>query len=163
MVSRNRAWADLRLNGDALVVGTPITVDLLAVAPTVDTLTAVRIVGDITVSVLVGSTVVDSLSVVDLGIGVSSLEAFTVAGTSLPNPADAFDYPPRGWLYVATQPVRQQAESTGVIVQVARFVFDIRSMRKIDKGKLFMTIVNSTITVGGAMEAVGRVRTLCLT
>jgi len=164
MTQRNRAWADTILDGDALVAATPFERDLLANAPTVDTLTAVRIVGDITCLYTVNVTVTDSLSRVDVGIGVTSAEALVAGGAALPNPSiTAGQYPPRGWLYVATQPVVQQAESTGIISHMARFVFDIRSMRKIDKGKLFLTVEQNNITVGGSMQMVGRVRVLCLT
>ncbi len=81
----------------------------------------------------------------------------------MPSPSISTQFPPRGWLYISSLPVMEQAESTGVQVTPARFRFDIRSMRKVDKGKLFMTLVNATITVGGAFQVVGRVRVLCLT
>jgi len=162
--SRRRAWADTRLNGVSLVAGTPFVSDLLVNAPEVDTLTVVRIVADITVQYVVSNTIVDSLSNVDLGIGVSSIEAFAVAGAAgLPDPSVDDQYPPRGWIYVNNKPVSQQAESTGVVNSVAHFEFDIRSMRKIDKGRLFMVMDQTNITVGGAMQIVGRVRALCLT
>ena len=165
MAPRNRAWADRRFAGTALVAGTPGVFDLLTAAPEVDTLTAVRIVGDLTVQYLVSTTIVDSLSIVEVGIGVSSVQAFAVAaGAGLPDPsADPAEYPPRGWLYLASQPVSQHAESTGVIEHVARFQFDLRAMRKIDKGFLFMVVEQNNITVGGAMQMTGRVRALCLT
>ena len=160
---RGRAWADFRIIGTALVAGTPNVSNLLGNAPVEDTLTAVRIVLDVTVQYLVSTTIVDSLSIVDIGIGVASTEAVLAGFAALPRPDDGTNFPPRGWLYVASQPVSQQAESTGVISTVARFQADLRSMRKIDKGVLFMVITNTNITVGGAMQMTGRVRTLCLT
>ncbi len=162
--TRNRAWADTRMAGLAMVAGTPIRFDLLADAPNVDTLTAVRIVGDVTVQYTVSVTVTDSLSIVDLGIGVSSNEAFAVSSSlGLPKPSVTSAFPPRGWLYVASQPVFEKAESTGIIHHAARFQFDLRAMRKVDKGTLFLTMEQANITLGGSMQVTGRVRVLCLT
>ncbi len=163
MVARNRAWTDSRFAGVSLAAGSPNKVNLLANAPTMDTLTVVRIVGDVTIQYTPNSTVVDSLSIVDMGIGVSSTEAFTVGPTALPSPAVVTEFPPRGWLYVASRPVSQQAESTGVLNEIARFQFDLGAMRKIDKGILFCVFQNEDILTGGAVRVTGRIRVLCLT
>jgi len=164
-VPRTRAWADTTFHGGAIVAGTPLTVDLLSEAPTSDTLTVVRLVGDFSVFYTVTFTVTDSLSVVDVGIGVTSQEGFAIKGTSMPNPGvTPAQYPPRGWIYAATKPVSHVLEgTTGLHVVTADFKFDIRAMRKIDKGILFLTVANTNITVGGGMNIVGRVRALCLT
>ena len=165
MVARRRAWADRRFAGVALVAGTLQSFDLLLNAPTLDTLTAVRVVGDITVQYLVSTTVGDSLSIVDVGVGVDSASAFATAG-ALPAPQIETEYPPRGWIYVASQPVTQILDAAGgvsIMDRPARFQFDIRAMRKIDKGILFFSIVQANITVGGAMQVTGRIRSLCLT
>ncbi len=147
-----------------MIAGTPIRFDLLEDAPTLDTRTLVRLVADITVQYTVSVTVTDSLSIVDIGIGVASIEAFAVSSSlGLPKPSVNTDYPPRGWIYVASQPVWEKAESTGILHHAARFQIDIRAMRKIDKGILFMTMENANITVGGSMQVTGRVRALCLT
>jgi len=161
--SRNRSWADTIFSVAALIAGTPQHSNLLLNAPVVDTLTVVRIIGDLWFHYDPASTIVDSLSLASLGIGVTSIEAFTIGGTSLPSPANDAQYPPRGWLYVNSQPVEQQAESTGVVNHMANFKFDVGAMRKIDKGRLFSTIANDNIVVGGAMRVVGRIRVLCLT
>jgi len=162
--SRNRAWADRVFNITGLVAGTPQAFDLLSNAPVVDTLTVVRTVGEIVAMYSPNSTVVDSLSTISMGVCVVSDQAFGVAGAAaIPNPAAEDDYPPRGWLYVATQPVSQQAESTGVLNVQAIFKFDIGAMRKIDKGKLVLVMKQDNILVGGNMRLVGRVRSLCLT
>ena len=165
MVARRRAWADRRFVGVSLVAGTLQKFDLLLNAPVEDTLTVVRIVGDITVQYLVTTTVGDSLSIVDVGIGVDSGPSFATVG-ALPAPQIETEYPSRGWIYVATQPVTQILDAAGgvsIVDRPARFVFDIRAMRKIDKGKLFFSIVQANITVGGAMQVVGRIRSLVLT
>jgi len=164
MVSRrNRAWADIRYAGVVIAATAVNKFDLLLDAPTMDTLTAVRLIGDLTVQYRIATTLVDSLSIVDVGVGVASVEAFAAGGSSLPSPSIQSQYPPRGWIYVDSQPVSQKAESTGVLERVARFQFDIRAMRKIDKGVLFMIVEQNDITVGGAMEIIGRTRVLCLT
>ena len=166
MAPRNRAWADSRFLGSALVAGTPLVSNLLAGAPTVDTLTAVRIIGDLWVQYLVSTTVGDSLSIVDLGIGVAGVEAFDAGTASLPSPAVNTEYPPRGWLYVNSQPVSQTLDGAGgvsIVNERAHFQFDLRAMRKIDKGRLYSHIVQNNITVGGAMQITGRIRVLCLT
>lgn len=162
--NRNRAWADTRFNVGALVAGTPQIFDLLAGAPTVDTLTAVRIIGDLEFQYTPNLTVSDSLSVVDVGIGVCSTEAFSSGFDALPRASDSANYPTRGWLYVSTRPVTQLVTAdTGIIDRVARFQFDLRAMRKIDKGILYLEMEQANIIIGGVMNVVGRTRVLCLT
>ena len=161
--TRRRSWADTRLVSITLVSGTPQSFDLLVDAPVSDTLTVTRIIGDVWVMYDPSVTVVDSLSELNLGIGVSSREAFDIGGASLPRPFNTTEYPPRGWLYVNTQPVVQSAEATGVLNHMAHFKFDVGAMRKIDKGVLFMTLEQFTLITGGAMQVLGRLRTLCLT
>jgi len=161
--TRNRAWADQRIAGTSLAVANRLVFDLLANAPTVDTLTAIRIVGDLVCQYSPNTSVVDLLSVVDVGIGVSSVEAFALADTALPKPSAETEYPPRGWLYIATKPVARSLDTEGVLETVATFSFDICSMRKIDKGRLFIMIENSTVLTGSSIRITGRIRVLCLT
>ena len=163
--SRRRSWADQRFAGTALTAGSIKLTDLLENAPTSDTLTVVRIIGDLTVQYLVSTTVGDSLSIVDVGIGVVAASAFGVAG-AVPTPVSETEIPPRGWLYVSSQPVSQTLDGAGgvsIVNERARFQFDIRAMRKIDKGILYIAIEQNNITIGGAMQMTGRVRSLCLT
>jgi len=163
MPNRNRAWADTRYKGEAMVAGTDVITDLLVNAPVVDTLTAIRIVGELVFAYIVTNTLSDSDSIVDVGIGVTSADAFPTP-SAMPDPASDSSYPPRGWLWVATGYVGQAlTASTGVFNTNAVFKFDIRAMRKIDKGKLFLRAAQANINVGGAMELTGRVRVLCLT
>jgi len=163
MASRPMAWADLRLTLTTLITGVAQNLDILENAPTVDTLTVVRIVGDFFMMYSPNSTVVDSLSITDVGIGVASLEAFNAGGTSLPKPSAETEYPARGWLYCNSMPVSQQAESTGVLNTQAHYKFDLGGMRKIDKGILFLSLQQTDILVGGNMRVIGRVRALCKT
>ena len=160
---RQRAWAD-DLISVSVVAGSPQTRDLLTNAPVIDTMTAVRIVGYIEVNGAI-TTEIEYAQLCDVGIGVASIEAFTVAGTSLPAPNVDSDYPPRGWLYVARRQAWQfKAGGAQQQRHDAVFEFDVRSMRKIDKGRLFITMASTD--QGGTSTTMlfnGRVRTLCLT
>jgi len=161
---RPRAWADTRLAGNALVAGADLILNLLIDAPTVDTLTSIRVVGEINAHYIISNTITDSDSIVDLGIGVASGQAFAVGQTALADPAGSTGYPPRGWVYCQSLYCGQAVtSSTGMFNENAIFKFDVRGQRKIDKGVLFLRMVNTNINVGGAMEVVGRVRVLCLT
>jgi len=164
MTNRNRAWADTRAVAFTLLDGGSLLFDLLTDAPTVDTLTVVRLVGDLTVDFDPTSAPVDSMQVIDVGIGVTSSEALLAGVVSLPKPSIPTEYPPRGWLYAATQSTWETVDSFGIGHESARFKFDIRSMRKIDKGKLFMLIISTNAKGAGFTTLVsGRVRALCLT
>ncbi len=164
MVSRNRAWADTRVLSSTIANSGRSITNLLVDAPTVDTLTAVRIVGSLHAHFDFTSNPVDGEQIIDIGIGVASLEAFNVGFTALPSPRESDEYPPRGWLYVATKPVLSLLAVEGVLHESAIFNFDLRASRKIDKGVLFMFISNIVGRgVGTAILVTGRVRVLCLT
>ena len=162
---RGRAWSDQRFTGTSLVAGNDILSNLLEFGlEGVDNLTVVRIIGELNVHYVVTTTIADSDSFVDVGIGVTSAQAFGVGAGSVPDPANSASFPPRGWLYAATGYVAQLITTdTGIVNINTTFKFDIRAMRKIDKGTLFMRLAQANINVGGAMEVVGRVRTLVLT
>ena len=167
MPGRNRAWADQLLANSLTAGGGSIKLNLLENAPTMDTLTAIRIVGELEVAPTPTSEV-EFTQIVDIGIGVSSSEAFSIGITALPDPAAETEYPPRGWLYVARQIAVVSLPTGGTPVAIYRkhamFKFDLRAMRKIDKGTLFMFMRN-TDHAGTAtnLTIFGRVRVLCLT
>ena len=163
-MARQRSWADTRYGGVDVVAGTDLLTDLLAVAPRVDTLTVVRIVAELNIGYTVTTTVADADSIVDIGIGVTAQEAFDAGVTSVPDPEDPSSYPPRGWIYVNTFMVAQLVTTDGGIIDHrATIRFDIRAMRKIDKGVLFLRLSQKNLNVGGVMDLTGRVRALCLT
>ncbi len=164
MVKRSLAWADVIQNALGVSATGSIKTDLLAnVSNPVDTLTAARSVGDIMVYYDPTSAVVDSAQHIDIGIGVVSLEAFTAGLASMPDPSKA-EYPPRGWLYTASGVTWQTTTAEGVMMHPLRFQWDIRAMRKIDKGVPFMLLVSSIAKGAGVTTLVsGRVRTLCMT
>ena len=166
MVGRGRSWSDTRMTSvTPLVAGVPRHLDLFAGLPVTDTKTVIRIIGDFKVFYDVTFTIGDSLSAVDVGIGVTSAEAFAVGDTALPSPIIDTQFPPRGWLYASTQAVLHILHGTEPAIHVveAHFKFDLKAQRKVDKGVLFMTIEQNNIVVGGAMTVTGRVRALCLT
>ncbi len=161
--TRRRAWSDTRLDV-TLVAAADQRFDLLADAPIADSLTVVRIVGDFWAMYDPSTTVADSLSIVDVAIGVAAADAF--AANVIPDPTLTAEYPPRGWLYVNTQPVKQILDAAGGVAIVdtsAHFKFDIRSMRKIDKGVLFLSVEQNNVITGGVMRVIGRIRALALT
>ena len=164
--NRPRAWADININDTILasdgLMSPPL--DLLANAPSSDTITAVRLIGFIQVLPQDASLNVQAQQRVTVGIGVTSLEAFTAA--VLPDPGVDNEFPPRGWLYKATRVLAFQNSSTfGVEDYVyPSFNFDVRAARRIDKGVLFLAIQNRDI-FGTPMivRVTGLIRALCLT
>lgn len=88
---RGRAWADTLINLSISAGAAQSATDLLANAPTIDTLTAIRIVLDLEFYPVV-NTLTDGIMAIDVGIGVTSLEAFAVNAT--PDVNVDGEYPP---------------------------------------------------------------------
>ena len=161
MASRPRSWADRTIDQEILGGGGNDIIDLLLNAPVVDTMTVTRIILDIEFGPSAGSTA-NYVQLATIGVGVASREAVALGVTALPNPTLDIDYPPRGWLYVATRRA-SQTFSSGFARDNARFVADVTGMRKIDKGSLFMWMeVNLADGTASTMHVVGRTRALCL-
>ena len=164
-MARRRAWADFFVGLD-LENGVPQSVDLLTQAPDLDTLTVGRMVGRLTAVLDSLTAQVDNRSVIDIGIGVASVEAFGVAASAgLPIADSAASAPPRGWLY-RTQLMALKVHSTGTTYEIMipdTVSFDIRAMRKVDKGRLFL-VAEQTLQAGTAatIRLQGLVRTMCL-
>ena len=101
-----------------------------------------------------------------MGIGVASTDAFGVAaGAGLPDPRVETDYPPRGWIWKGSFTAADSVLATA-LTQVYHFPtieFDIRSLRKVDKGVLYFTAVK-TVLSGSAfdLQLDGLIRVLCL-
>ena len=161
---RTRAWADSVHCASVMTDEQDNVIDLLAGAPTSDTLTVARIVLDLSFAHLVAGAV-DAENCVSMGIGVTSAQAFAAVPPAVPDPASADEYPPRGWLYVANMAVRTYVATSGGAVNSLPAVFhvDLRAMRKVDKGILFLAIGNNATTGAQSVTFTGRVRTLCLT
>jgi len=159
MPNRGRSWSDTLFNVLLVSGAAQINSDLLANAPVADTLTVVRLVVDLQGYVQTTISTVGSQSL-DVGIGVSSLEAFGV--NALPDVNVDDEYPPRGWLYINRKVAIRYAIDSPTVT--ARHQVDLRAMRRIDKGKLFVSM--STTAIDGTSQAVrvtGRIRALCLT
>ena len=126
-----------------------------------DTVTIVRLVGQMAVFPDIPIVSTTSNQIIDVGIGVASEQAFTAG--AVPQPDQTDEYPARGWLYVATKSLfRGNLDTTGE--HYPTWEFDIRSMRKIDKGRLYLAAGNG---LGDGTPIVvrfqGRIRALCLT
>ncbi len=86
-------------------------------------------------------------SVMFFGIGVSSTEAFALGVTALPDPDAGADRPARGWLYrdfIMCRDNTAEGES-----REGELRADVRAMRKVDDGELFMTLKNVNIASTG--------------
>ena len=76
-----------------------------------------------------------------VGIGVTSQEAF--AASIVPDPNNAFDRPPRGWLFRAARTVIGAAALVPYSPQMIEV--DIRGKRKLDNGELFLAVNNDAV------------------
>ncbi len=98
---------------------------------------------------------------VSLGIGVCSRDAFTIGVTALPSPSTAAESPPRGWVW--RERLFLHNNVTAGEADLTRHVFyDIRTMRKVDNGRIFIHTTN--VNRSGANTDVilsGLIRVLC--
>jgi len=96
--------------------------------------------------------------IIDLGIGITSQEAF--AAGVVADPVTANDQPSRGWIFRARRVVAQNAAG-GPVVHPLRI--DIRASRKLDDGECFL-VINNTTDLGTAftVRAAGLIRQLWL-
>ena len=157
---RRRAWADTRFAGVGIATGTENNTDLLLGLAAADVKTITRLVGSLQLTFDPANNS-DMHAVCDVGIGVVSREAFDLS--TLPDLDAVADYPQQGWVYAATSVVYRSAGPTGLYDLSARFDFDIRAQRKVDRGVLFMSVLQTSITGGFTLTLTGRVRALCLT
>ena len=158
---RRTAWAD-SINSTVLASGSELTaMNLLVNAPASDTITVARIIGVIEAVPADGFEAVNTTSSLHVGIGVTSLEAFN-AGV-VPNPNVSNEYPPRGWLYIDRR-VLYQAPALTNGFKYPEFRFDVRGARLVDKGILFISLLN-ILDQNAAMTMLltWRIRAVCLT
>jgi len=134
--------------------------------PPAETKTVTRLIVDLEVGMQATSESEGEM-VIDVGVGVCSDEAFVLGSTAIPDPNIEGDYPMNGWLYIATGWVTQSLPTGGTPTAMWRtnavFKADIRTQRKVDRGRLFLKLQNTDITLGQTVRVVGRVRALCLT
>ncbi len=161
-MARPRAWADLIFNAVIPSGSNMVALDILfdlGVAR-LDTITVVRLVGALHIIPNSFGTGPLGAQRVDIGIGVASAPAFP---TAVPQPDISTEYPPRGWLYITNKWMAMPGEVSGKIMW-PDWEFDIRTMRKLDKGILYVAAGNNNVS--GTAESVvlgGRIRALCLT
>jgi len=163
-MARRLAWSDHIFDGTTIPAGAQQNFNLLADAPVNDNQTVERILIDFWV--FAGPTNEnEGMAQISCGIGVTSQDAATA--TIFPDPQQQADYPPRGWVYVATQPAFNSIPGGGTPGGIwhldAHFKADIRTRRKVDKGQLFLVLNNVTISGDLTCFRIGRVRTLCRT
>ena len=163
VMRRRRAWSDARYAGSTLASGATLKNDLLTNLAAADTKTVSRLLIDLTFVPPVTNSAVDRTNTIDIGVGVVSREAFDLE--TLPDMDNLADYPQTGWLYVATKMVYKFAPdvSSGTTILPAHFMVDIRANRKVDRGVLFLSILNVGVNGTDNVDIWGRVRALCLT
>ena len=166
MASRPRAWADFIVSLN-LTTGTEQSVNLLTNAPSLDTITVGRLIGTLYAQAESLTAQIDGSQSISVGIGVASSDAFNAAANvGLPSPAVSSDAPARGWLY-RTNMVVTKVHSTGTTYELAwndKTHFDVRAMRRVDKGVCFLIVQSSTL-IGTAFNVrlTGLIRAMCLT
>ena len=167
MAKRRLAWADFLYSDESVASGSGAVDNLLASGvEESDTITIACIVMGVQLHIT-AATETELTAIVDVGIGVASVEAFNIGLTALPDPNTAGDYPPRGWLYVGRYLVQQSLPTGGTPTAMWRVMpridLDLRTMRKVDKGRLFIIWRNTDVLGTQAIKLTGRVRTLCMT
>ena len=164
---RHRTWAD-RIFNQLVNSGASDVEDLLdAVPQQSETLTVTRIIAELQFTSVVTDEN-ESTQLISLAIGVVSPEAVAIGITALPSPSVEDEFPPRGWLYrgrmVYQLALPTGATPTSMFKQMPIFKFDVRAMRKIDKGRLFLVVQNTDVDgVATNLHMRGIVRSLCLT
>jgi len=162
MPPRRMAWNTQRFQSQ-LTTGVTQVTDLLANLVDLDTLTAIRMVGRL----FFGSTSVSATDagqiLLDMGVGVTSLEAFDAP--TVPDPNVDADVPTVGWLWRDSLLLQRENTSGSVEFNTEpETQFDIWAARKVDRGKLFLA-THVTLIGGsfGATRMVGIIRVLCKT
>ena len=151
----------------ALVDSVPQSVNLLTQAPDLDTITVARLIGRLSVQHDSLTSQIDNAAIINIGIGVSSVEGFAVAAAAgLPIVSAAASSPARGWLFRDQLRVIKvhSTDTTYEIMVVGESKFDVGAMRKVDKGVLFLIAQQDSI--GGTAATVrlsGLVRAMILT
>ncbi len=166
-MARPLAWADSLFNISLITEGAGnVSGDLLATLTPSDTITVMRLIIHLTLMPQNLSDNIDGTVAVDLGIGVAALEAFT-AGV-VPDPDNPSETPARGWLWrdrmvmTANHITGPPAHDT---YQVQEVRADIRAMRKVDRGVLYMRTIarEMNATDFAPVRIVGLIRVLCAT
>ena len=161
---RHRTWSDLILQGSSIASG-GTRKDDLGLQVDEEVRTAVRcIVGLDYFSI--STSEAEYTQLIHVGIGIASQEAFDVE--TLPDLNTTGDYPTLGWYYAEAKILQQKLPTggtpTAMFVQNARFDVDLHAARKVDRGRMYMQMMN--VNLDGSATAIvvaGRVRTLFVT
>ncbi len=164
---RPRAWADTLIDVPFTSSGAANNQDLLLTLTPSDTITVMRLVIHLTVGTQNFSDADDGATFVDMGIGVAAAEAFNVGSTALPDPNQAGDVPARGWLW-RDRMVHIEVNTTAPVItlfHISEVRADIRAMRKVDRGILYLRMVAAEQSVGDFVptNVTGIVRALVAT
>ena len=161
-MARPRAWVDLVFSASVIDGADMAALDVMADLGIgkLDTITVVRLVGQLMAYPENATPPAAGVQRVDWGIGVVTDTSF-VAGV-VPLPDISTSYPARGWMIAGTKWVL--SGGTGNQGAYPQWEFDIRTMRKVDKGILYISMGNNNLD-GAAFQVRfgGRVRALCLT
>jgi len=161
-MARPRAWADTVFANT--ITPTQLNSDLLLSVQQADTITAVRIVGHL--KFVADEDPTAGLTLQSLSMGIQVVTGEALIANAVPDPNTSADTPARGWLW--RDRLAEWTDFTNNLYQGAFFFpevqFDVRSMRKVDRGKLIFTL-NKIVTLGVAhdMQMIGIIRVLCLT
>ncbi len=97
-----------------------------------------------------------------ISMGIGHAEEVAFAASSLPNPGNAGNFPPRGWVWRAAYRVFGTAADQPVI-HVQRVDLDIGSKRKLDNGVSYLQTENIAIEgVAASINVTGVIRQLWL-
>ncbi len=153
-----RMWVDTEMNDDVAVAAQLLVSLLTGVTQSrFDQMTLLRTI----IGMDLGRTVHDSgegSEALACGIGIVSQEAF--AAGQVPDPTNALDFPPRGWIWRAKfRTFGFAADQPAVFSR--RVDVDLRAMRKLENGHLFIAVDNDAIEgTSGTCRLVGYIRTL---
>ena len=164
-MARRLAWGFTNVS-QVFTSGLRVSNNLLLDLEGMDTITVARLVINLRAFNELGEFLI-GVQALDMGIGVASVEAFAVANSvGLPNPAVSDQIPPRGWLWSDSLTIFRDEGTTNAqfIYNMPEVRADIRAMRKVDRGVLYLTVSsNNKFGVAQGMILSGRIAALCMT
>ena len=155
-----RLWIDSKVDIDVASAGTE-NVSLITGFQPGDTRLAQMTLLRTIIGIDVANVVMDSgegSQSVSLGIGVTSQVAFTAASLPIPNLATSF--PSKPWIWRAAYRIWGVAADQPIVF-TRRIDLDIRAMRKLENGEVFLIVANiAQEGVANAINVSGYIRQL---
>jgi len=163
LAKRPLAWGDTIF--DQALVASQVNLNLLTDLAPSDTITAARLVGHLYFTTDDVLNVVDGAMAVSCGVQVVTVRADAIGGSAVPNPSISAEVPARGWLW----------RDRGIVINavgpgpvdfhfVSELKFDIRTMRKVDRGVLLLSLFPEGIHgTTFNTKVTGIMRVLCMT